>query len=50
MTGVAPCFHLICRVGQTNFNRDYRWGKGVMCKHGDFYTCTDRYNPGVLQV
>lgn len=26
-----------------------RWGRGVMCKHGDFYTCTDRYNPGVLQ-
>jgi len=27
-----------------------RWGKGVMCKHGDFYTCSDRYNPGVLQA
>lgn len=26
-----------------------RWGSGVNCKHGDFYTCTDRYNPGVLQ-
>ena len=26
-----------------------RWGKGVMCKHGDFYTCADRFNPGVLQ-
>ncbi|MCL4141786.1 UNVERIFIED_CONTAM: hypothetical protein GTU68_041746 [Idotea baltica] len=26
-----------------------RWGTGVMCKHGDFYTCNDRYNPGVLQ-
>ncbi|XP_063240925.1 alpha-L-fucosidase-like [Bacillus rossius redtenbacheri] len=25
-----------------------RWGKDVPCKHGDFYTCTDRYNPGVL--
>lgn len=20
-----------------------------MCKHGGFYTCADRYNPGVLQ-
>ena len=20
-----------------------------MCKHGDFFTCSDRYNPGVLQ-
>lgn len=23
-----------------------RWGSGILCKHGDFYTCTDRYNPG----
>ncbi len=27
-----------------------RWGSnGVMCHHGDFYTCDDRYNPGKLQ-
>ena len=26
-----------------------RWGVGVLCKHGDFFTCSDRYNPGVLQ-
>ena len=26
-----------------------RWGRDILCKHGDFYTCTDRYNPGVLQ-
>lgn len=26
-----------------------RWGIGVLCEHGDFYTCSDRYNPGVLQ-
>lgn len=26
-----------------------RWGHGTMCHHGDFYTCADRYNPGVLQ-
>ncbi|CAF1176611.1 unnamed protein product [Adineta ricciae] len=25
-----------------------RWGSGVMCKHGDFYTCSDHYNPGHL--
>ncbi|CAH2013320.1 unnamed protein product [Acanthoscelides obtectus] len=25
-----------------------RWGMGIPCKHGDFYTCTDRYNPGNL--
>ncbi|XP_052282984.1 alpha-L-fucosidase-like isoform X1 [Dreissena polymorpha] len=26
-----------------------RWGQGVGCKHGGFLTCSDRYNPGVLQ-
>ncbi|XP_046997574.1 alpha-L-fucosidase [Schistocerca americana] len=26
-----------------------RWGTGTLCTHGSFYTCTDRYNPGVLQ-
>ena len=20
-----------------------RWGVGVLCKHGDFYTCSDRW-------
>ena len=24
-----------------------RWGQGVMCKHGGFLTCSDRYNPGI---
>jgi alpha-L-fucosidase len=23
-----------------------RWGIQTACKHGGFYTCTDRYNPG----
>ncbi|CAG5124359.1 unnamed protein product [Candidula unifasciata] len=23
-----------------------RWGQGVMCEHGGFFTCSDRYNPG----
>jgi len=27
-----------------------RWGSGIPCKHGGFFTCTDRYNPGVLQA
>ncbi|XP_055376762.1 putative alpha-L-fucosidase [Condylostylus longicornis] len=26
-----------------------RWGSGVLCKHGDFFTCQDRYNPGILK-
>ncbi|KAJ8291166.1 hypothetical protein GJAV_G00022170 [Gymnothorax javanicus] len=25
-----------------------RWGYGTICKHGGYYTCTDRYNPGHL--
>jgi len=26
-----------------------RWGKGDGCKHGSYFTCSDRYNPGALQ-
>jgi len=26
-----------------------RWGTDCLCKHGSYYTCSDRYNPGVLQ-
>lgn len=26
-----------------------RWGSGIPCKHGGYFTCSDRYNPGVLQ-
>ncbi|XP_003739537.1 alpha-L-fucosidase [Galendromus occidentalis] len=26
-----------------------RWGKETRCKHGDFYNCDDRFNPGTLQ-
>ena len=26
-----------------------RWGTGCACKHGGYYTCADRYNPGKLQ-
>lgn len=25
-----------------------RWGAGDTCKHGGYYTCADRYNPGHL--
>lgn len=27
-----------------------RWGKGTSCKHGGYYSCQDRYNPGTLQL
>lgn len=23
-----------------------RWGIGISCHHGSYYTCSDRYNPG----
>nr|XP_002124240.2 alpha-L-fucosidase-like [Ciona intestinalis] len=26
-----------------------RWGTGIRCHHGGFYSCSDKYNPGVLQ-
>ncbi|KAF5278145.1 hypothetical protein FQR65_LT03661 [Abscondita terminalis] len=26
-----------------------RWGNNTRCQHGDFFTCADGYNPGVLQ-
>ncbi|KFM70007.1 Alpha-L-fucosidase, partial [Stegodyphus mimosarum] len=26
-----------------------RWGSGIPCNHGGYYTCTDRYNPKTLQ-
>ena len=26
-----------------------RWGSDVMCRHGSFLTCQDRYNPNVYQ-
>uniref|UniRef100_A0A5S6QA82 Putative alpha-L-fucosidase n=1 Tax=Trichuris muris TaxID=70415 RepID=A0A5S6QA82_TRIMR len=26
-----------------------RWGRGIMCKHGGFFTCSDRFNPKTLQ-
>ena len=25
-----------------------RWGKGDQCKHGGYFTCHDRFNPGQL--
>ncbi|XP_071493309.1 alpha-L-fucosidase-like [Diadema antillarum] len=26
-----------------------RWGAGISCHHGGFYTCGDRFSPGTLQ-
>jgi len=27
-----------------------RWGRGTVCHHGGYLTCSDKYNPGVLQT
>jgi alpha-L-fucosidase len=27
-----------------------RWGVGTSCKHGGYYSCADRFNPGTLQT
>lgn len=27
-----------------------RWGIGTLCKHGDFLTCSDKFNPGTLRL
>ncbi|KAG0717008.1 Alpha-L-fucosidase [Chionoecetes opilio] len=35
-------------VNQTVVVND-RWGAGIPCHHGSFYTCQDNYNPGVAQ-
>lgn len=26
-----------------------RWGNDATCKHGGYYTCSDRFNPGTIQ-
>jgi len=26
-----------------------RWGSGIVCSHGGYLTCYDRYNPGQLR-
>lgn len=45
-----PAVTLVCvfsPVRDTVVTND-RWGYGSICKHGGYYTCSDRYNPGHL--
>ncbi|EDV21258.1 uncharacterized protein TRIADDRAFT_30613 [Trichoplax adhaerens] len=35
-------------VKETIITND-RWGRGSICHHGGYYTCQDRFDPGVLQ-
>ena len=41
-------FFFYSPVKETVVTND-RWGNNdILCKHGDFYTCDDKYNPGKL--
>lgn len=40
-------FIFISPVNNTIVVND-RWGRGILCKHGDFLTCQDRYMPKKL--
>jgi len=40
-------FLCVSPVRETVVTND-RWGSGIACHHGGYYTCSDRYNPGRL--
>ena len=42
---ICPCVH--SPVKDTVVTND-RWGAGTTCRHGGYFTCHDRYNPGKL--
>jgi len=42
---ICPCVH--SPVKDTVVTND-RWGAGTTCRHGGYFTCHDRYNPGQL--
>uniref|UniRef100_H2YWN4 alpha-L-fucosidase n=2 Tax=Ciona savignyi TaxID=51511 RepID=H2YWN4_CIOSA len=44
-----PSLAVQSKVSDTVVTND-RWGQGTMCKHGGYFTCSDRYNPGTLQA
>uniref|UniRef100_UPI00398E9B40 plasma alpha-L-fucosidase isoform X1 n=3 Tax=Pristiophorus japonicus TaxID=55135 RepID=UPI00398E9B40 len=46
-TGFLDWLYNHSPVGKTVVTND-RWGYGTICKHGGYYTCADRYNPGHL--
>ena len=44
---VCSFFYFRSPVKETVVTND-RWGYGSICKHGGYYTCADRYQPGHL--
>jgi len=44
---VVSLFLCVSPVRETVVTND-RWGRGIKCRHGGYYTCHDRYNPGRL--
>lgn len=54
-TGRFTIFELFHRLYNDSPVRDTvvtndRWGRGTLCKHGDFITCSDRFNPGKFSI
>lgn len=41
-------YHFYSPVKDTVVTND-RWGSNTECKHGGFWNCNDRFNPGKLK-